>query len=45
VRGFRNGSSLLTRKDGTTVDFDYRAGKTRVARLEVFVSIGFVRDG
>jgi PAS domain S-box-containing protein len=45
VRGFRNGTSVLTRKDGTTVDFDYRAGKTRVARLEVFVSIGFVRDG
>jgi PAS domain S-box-containing protein len=43
TRGFRDGTAVLTRKDGTTVEFDYRASKARVARLEVFVSIGFVR--
>jgi PAS domain S-box-containing protein len=43
VRGSRSGTALLTCKDGTTVEFDYRASKSRVARLEVFVSVGFVR--
>ena len=44
ARGSRNGTSMLTRKDGTTVEFDYRASTARVARLELFVSVGFVRE-
>jgi len=44
ARGSRTGTALLTRKDGTTVEFDYHASTTRVARLELFVSVGFVRD-
>jgi PAS domain S-box-containing protein len=42
VRGFRHGTALLTRKDGTTVEFHYRATKTKAAGLTFFVSIGFV---
>ena len=42
ARGFRHGTALLTRKDGTTVEFAYQAGKTRVAGLDLFVSVGFV---
>ena len=44
VRGFRYGSAVLTRKDGTEVDFVYRASQSRVAGLTFFVSIGFVAD-
>ena len=42
VRGARDGTSTLTRKDGTTFTFRYRATKTTVAGLHLFVSIGFV---
>jgi hypothetical protein len=42
VRGSRHGSSTLTRKDGSTVRFEYHATKTRVAGLHLFVSIGFL---
>jgi hypothetical protein len=42
VEGFRHGTSILTRKDGSTVEFGYRATKTRVAGLHLFVSVGFV---
>jgi PAS domain S-box-containing protein len=42
VRGFRHGRALLTRKDGSTVEFLYRATKTKAAGLTFFVSIGFV---
>lgn len=42
ARGFRHGEAMLTRKDGTTVAFAYQATKSRVAGLELFVSVGFV---
>jgi PAS domain S-box-containing protein len=42
ARGFRHGTALLTRKDGSTVDFAYRATKTKAAGLTFFVSVGFV---
>jgi len=44
VNGSRHGTSILTRKDGSTVEFDYQATKTRVAGLHLFVSIGFLAD-
>jgi PAS domain S-box-containing protein len=44
LEGSRHGTSILTRKDGSTVEFDYRATKTRVAGLHLFVSVGFVAD-
>ena len=43
-QGFLNGTIPLTRKDGTTIEFAYRASTTRVAKLEFFVSVGFVRE-
>ena len=43
ARGSRTGTALLTRKDGTTVEFDYQASTARVARLELFVAVGFVK--
>ena len=45
ARGFRHGTSVLTRKDGTTVEFLYRASKTQLAGMSFFVSIGFVAEG
>jgi PAS domain S-box-containing protein len=42
ARGFRDGESVLTRKDGSTVPFAYRATKTKVAGLMLFVAVGFV---
>jgi PAS domain S-box-containing protein len=44
ARGFRQGTAVLTRRDGTTVDFVYRAARTRVAGLILFVSVGFAAD-
>jgi PAS domain S-box-containing protein len=44
VRGFRHGTAVLTRKDGTTVDFLYRASKTQLAGMNFFVSVGFVAE-
>jgi PAS domain S-box-containing protein len=41
ARGQRDGVALLTTKDGHTLEFHYAASKTRVARLEMFVSVGF----
>jgi PAS domain S-box-containing protein len=41
ARGARDGSTTLTRKDGSTLTFRYRATKTTVAGLNLFVSIGF----
>ena len=38
--GTRLGTSTLTRKDGTTVEFSYVAGATIVAGMPVFVSVG-----
>ena len=44
VRGIRHGTARLTCKDGSTVEFFYRAAKTKVAGLSFFVSIGFLDD-
>jgi len=44
ARGFRHGTATLTRKDGSTVDFLYRATRTTVAGLNFFVSVGFLAD-
>jgi hypothetical protein len=44
ARGVRHGTARLTRKDGSMVDFFYRAAKTKVAGLSFFVSIGFLSD-
>jgi PAS domain S-box-containing protein len=41
ARGFRQGDAILTRKDGSTFPFTYRAEKVTVAGLALFVSIGF----
>jgi PAS domain S-box-containing protein len=42
ARGKRDGVALLTTKDGRTLEFHYAASKTSVARLDMFVSVGFV---
>jgi PAS domain S-box-containing protein len=42
ARGFRHGTALLTCKDGTCLEFFYRAAQTTVAGLTFFVSVGFV---
>jgi PAS domain S-box-containing protein len=42
ARGRRDGVAVLTTKDGRTLDFHYGASRTRVAKLEMFVSVGFV---
>jgi PAS domain S-box-containing protein len=44
ARGFRHGTAVLTRKDGATVDFLYRASKTQLAGMNFFVSVGFVAE-
>jgi PAS domain S-box-containing protein len=41
ARGARDGVATLTRKDGSTFTLRYRATKTTVAGLHLFVSIGF----
>jgi PAS domain S-box-containing protein len=38
--GTLTGTSTLTRKDGSTVEFSYAAGTTTVAGMPLFVSIG-----
>ena len=42
ARGARDGISILTTKDGRELEFAYAASRTRVARLEMFVAVGFV---
>ena len=44
MEGSRHGAAILTRKDGSILEFDYRATKTVVAGLHLFVSVGFVAD-
>lgn len=39
-RGIVEGRTALRRKDGSTVEFAYRAGSTVVAGMPVFVSVG-----
>jgi PAS domain S-box-containing protein len=41
-QGFHQGTTTLTRKDGSTVEFAYRSTKTVVAGLQLFVSVGFL---
>jgi PAS domain S-box-containing protein len=38
--GAKTGSATLTRKDGTAVRYTYFAGATRVAGMNVYVSVG-----
>jgi PAS domain S-box-containing protein len=38
--GATSGRAVLTRKDGGTVEFTYYAGATRVAGMNVYVSVG-----
>ena len=38
--GSRRGTSVIRRKDGTTVEFRYRASTTTVAGMTVFVAVG-----
>ena len=45
ARGELTGTAVLTRKDGSEVTFHYRASKTRIAKLQFFVAVGFVEDG
>ena len=40
--GRRTGTAMLTRRDGSEIEFEYRAGKTRIAGLDLYVSVGFV---
>ena len=40
VNGITHGVADVRRKDGTTVPFRYTAGRTRVAGMPVFVSVG-----
>ena len=40
--GSRHGETKLTRKDGSEVAFFYRAAKTVVAGIELFVAVGFL---
>ena len=44
ARGFRDGDAILTCKNGSTLAFSYRATKTKVAGLDLFVSVGFLRE-
>ena len=41
AQGFRHGLATLTCRDGRTVRFAYRAERTTVGGLELFVSVGF----
>ena len=38
--GARTGTSQLTRKDGSLVEFSYAAGVTKVAGMPLFISVG-----
>ena len=38
-RGKGGGRTTLTRKDGSTLEVNYRSGVTKVARMEVWVSV------
>ena len=42
--GSRTGTAVLTRKDGTTVQFNYIAGATLMAGMSVYVSVGAAVD-
>jgi len=42
ARGSRTGVAILTTKDGRELTFEYRATQTKVAGLDMFVSVGFI---
>jgi PAS domain S-box-containing protein len=42
AKGELTGTAVLTRKDGREVMLHYRATSTRIAKLQFFVSVGFV---
>jgi PAS domain S-box-containing protein len=44
VRGKRNGVSILTTKDGRELEYHYAASRSTVAKLDVFIAVGFVLD-
>ena len=44
AKGALTGSAVLTRKDGSEVTLHYRATSTRIAKLQFFVSVGFVDE-
>ena len=44
ARGTRAGVSILTTRDGRELTFEYRAARTKVAGLLLYVAIGFVVD-
>jgi PAS domain S-box-containing protein len=44
AKGALTGTAVLTRKDGSEVTLHYRAGSTRIAQLQFFVSVGFVDE-
>jgi PAS domain S-box-containing protein len=41
--GRRMGICALTCRNGDEIDFHYRAARTRVAGLDLYVAVGFVR--
>ena len=43
--GGRDGISILTCKDGSELTFRYRANRTTVGRMELWISIGFAIEG
>ena len=43
-RGFHDGTTTLTRKDGSTAEFAYRATRTVVAGMQLYVSVGFLSE-
>ena len=44
LSGARTGTARLTRKDGATLGFEYRAKQTRIGGMEFFVSVGVTSD-
>jgi PAS domain S-box-containing protein len=42
--GGRDGVAILTRKDGSEFPFRYRATRTTIGRMELWISIGFAVD-
>ena len=44
AEGVREGVSVLTRKDGTRFPLRYRASVVTVARMELYVSVGWAED-
>jgi PAS domain S-box-containing protein len=44
ARGYGEGTSELTRKDGLSFTFRYRARTVNVARMELYVAVGWPVD-